>query len=69
MKVLFLSKRRKHSFGLIQKQLLEIMAIFKPCMFGNGQEGIVLLTPAAAWKNGRYAQTYHRFRKQEPYRT
>ena len=34
---------------------------------GNGR--FLLLSPAAAWKNGKYAQAYHRFLKQEPYRT
>jgi hypothetical protein len=29
----------------------------------------VLLSPAASWKNGKYAQAYHRFIKKEPYRT
>jgi len=32
-------------------------------------EGVLLLSPAAAWKNGQYAQAYHRFLKQEPYCT
>jgi hypothetical protein len=30
-------------------------------------EGVLLLSPAAAWKNGKYAQAYHRFLKQEPF--
>lgn len=32
-------------------------------------EGVLLLSPAAAWKNGKYALAYHRFLKQEPYYT
>jgi hypothetical protein len=32
-------------------------------------EGVLLLSPAATWKNGKYAQAYHQFIKQEPYRT
>ena len=32
-------------------------------------EGVLLLSPAAVWKNGRYAQAYHCFLKQEPYCT
>jgi hypothetical protein len=31
-------------------------------------EGVVLLTPAATWKNGRYAVAYHRFIANAPYR-
>jgi hypothetical protein len=32
-------------------------------------EGVLLLSPATAWKNGKYAQAYHRFLKQAPYNT
>ena len=32
-------------------------------------EGVVLPSPAAAWKNGKYAQAYHRFLQQERYYT
>jgi len=28
------------------------------------KQGVVLLTPAAKWQNGRYAKAYHRYRKQ-----
>jgi hypothetical protein len=29
-------------------------------------QGVILLTPAAKWKNGRYAQAYHRFIARPP---
>lgn len=29
-------------------------------------QGVILVTPAAKWKNGRYAQAYHRFIAQPP---
>ena len=29
------------------------------------QQGVILLTPALRWKNGRYAKAYHRFIKQD----
>jgi len=29
-------------------------------------QGVILATPAAKWKNGRYAQAYHRFIAQSP---
>lgn len=29
-------------------------------------QGVILVTPAVKWKNGRYAQAYHRFIAQEP---
>jgi len=29
-------------------------------------QGVILVTPAAKWKNGRYAQAYHRFTAQPP---
>jgi hypothetical protein len=32
-------------------------------------QGVMLLSPAATWKNGKYAQAYHRFLKQEPARS
>lgn len=32
-------------------------------------EGVLLLSPATAWKNGRYAQAYHSFLKKEPFHT
>jgi len=32
-------------------------------------QGVLLPSPAAAWENGKYAQAYHHFLKQEPYRT
>lgn len=30
-------------------------------------QGVLLLTPAATWKNGKYAKAYHRFIRQEPF--
>ena len=30
--------------------------------------GVLLLTPAATWKNGRYAQAYHRLLNKQPFR-
>lgn len=30
--------------------------------------GVLLLTPASTWKNGRYAQTYHRLIRKQPFR-
>lgn len=32
-------------------------------------QGVMLLSPAAHWKNGKFAQAYHRFLKQEPIQT
>lgn len=29
--------------------------------------GVLLLSPAATWKNGKYAKAYHRFLRQEPF--
>ena len=29
-------------------------------------QGVLLVSPAATWKNGRYAQAYHHFLKQKP---
>jgi hypothetical protein len=29
-------------------------------------QGVVLVSPAATWKNGKYAQAYHNFLEQEP---
>jgi len=29
-------------------------------------EGVLLLSPAATWKNGKYAKGYHRFIRQQP---
>ena len=29
-------------------------------------QGVILVSPAAKWKNGRYAQAYHRFLEQKP---
>lgn len=30
-------------------------------------QGVILVTPAAKWKNGRYAQAYHRFIARSPF--
>jgi len=32
-------------------------------------QGVLLLSPATNWKNGKYAQAYHHFLNREPFRT
>jgi hypothetical protein len=32
-------------------------------------QGVMLISPAATWKNGKYAQAYQRFLKREPIRS
>ena len=29
-------------------------------------QGVILVSPAATWKNGKYAEAYHRFLEQKP---
>jgi hypothetical protein len=35
----------------------------------NRAQGVILVSPAACWQNGKYARAYHRFLRQEPIRS
>jgi hypothetical protein len=61
-------EEKKHAlFALDPQAIVGDNAYFKAMRVRNwAAEGVVLLTPAATWKNGRYAAAYHRFIAQAP---
>ena len=63
----------------LQAKQVRILKVFQPETFCGddaytqalrirqwAQQGVILLTPALRWRNGRYAQAYHHFIQQPP---
>jgi len=64
-----LEEKKKALFALGPRAIVGDNAYFKARRVRTwAAEGVVLLTPAAKWKTGRYAAAYHRFITQAPYR-
>ena len=64
-----LEEKKDALFALGPQAIAGDNAYFKAMRVRNwAAEGVVLLTPAAKWKNGRYARAYHRFIAKAPYR-
>jgi hypothetical protein len=57
-----LEEKKEALFALDPQAIVGDNAYFKAMRVRNwAADGVVLLTPAATWKNGRYAAAYHRF--------
>jgi hypothetical protein len=64
-----LEEKKDALFALDPQAVVGDNAYFKAMRVRNwAAEGVILLTPAATWKNGRYASAYHRFIAQAPCR-
>jgi hypothetical protein len=64
-----LEEKKEALFALDPQVIVGDNAYFKAMRVRNwAAEGVVLLTPAATWKNGRYAAAYHRFIAKAPCR-
>lgn len=64
-----LEEKKEALLALDSQAIVGDNAYFKAMRVRNwAAEGIVLLTPAATWKNGRYAAAYHRFIAKAPCR-
>lgn len=64
-----LEEKKEALFSLDPQTIVGDNAYFKAMRLRNwAAKGILLLTPAAKWQNGRYAQAYHRFITEVPFR-
>jgi len=64
-----LEEKKEALFSLDPQTIVGDNAYFKAMRLRNwAAEGILLLTPAAKWQNGRYAQAYHRLIAEVPFR-
>lgn len=64
-----LEEKKEALFALDPQAIVGDNAYFKAMRVRNwAAEGVVLLTPATRWKNGRYARAYHRFIAKTPCR-
>ena len=64
-----LDEKKDALFALDPQAIVGDNAYFKAMRVRNwAAEGVILLTPAAKWKNGRYARAYHRFIAKAPCR-
>lgn len=64
-----LEKKKEALFALDPQAIVGDNAYFKAMRVRNwAAEGVVLLTPATKWKNGRYAAAYQRFIAKAPCR-
>jgi hypothetical protein len=64
-----LEEKKDALFALGPQSIAGDNAYFKAMRVRNwAAEGVILLTPAAKWKNGRYAAAYHRFIAKAPCR-
>lgn len=64
-----LEEKKEALFALDPQAIVGDNAYFKAMRIRHwAAESIVLLTPAATWKNGRYAAAYHRFIAKAPFR-
>jgi len=62
-----LEEKKEALFALDPHAIVGDNAYFKAMRVRNwAAEGVALLTPAAKWKNGRYARAYHRFIAKAP---
>jgi hypothetical protein len=60
-----LEEKKEALFTLKPEAVVGDNAYHKAMRVRNwAKQGIILLTPAASWKKGRYAQAYHRFIKE-----
>ena len=60
-----LEERTEALFALKPEAVVGDNAYHKAMRVRNwAKQGVILLTPAASWKKGRYAQAYHRFIKE-----
>ena len=64
-----LEQKKKALFALDPKAIAGDNAYFKAMRVRKwAAEGVILLTPAARWQNGRYAAAYHRFITKAPFK-
>lgn len=63
-----LEQKKEALFALDPQAVAGDNAYFKAMRVRNwAAEGVILLTPAAHWQNGRYAAAYHRFTTKTPF--
>jgi hypothetical protein len=63
-----LEEKKEILFALDPQAIAGDNAYFKAMRVRQwAAEGVILLTPATIWKNGRYARAYHRFIVKTPY--
>lgn len=63
-----LEQKKETLFALDPQAVAGDNAYFKAMRVRHwAAEGVILLTPAAAWQNGRYAAAYHRFIAKVPF--
>jgi len=63
-----LEQKKETLFALEPRALVGDNAYFKAMRVRNwAAEGVILLTPAVRWHNGRYAAAYHRFIAKTPF--
>lgn len=63
-----LEQKKEALFALEPRALVGDNAYFKAMRVRHwAAEGVILLTPASTWQNGRYALAYHRFIAQRPF--
>jgi hypothetical protein len=66
---LILEQKKQALFSLDPQAIAGDNAYFKAMRVRKwAAEGVILLTPAAKWKNGRYAVAYHRFIAKAPFK-
>ena len=64
-----LEAKKEVLFALDPQAIVGDNAYFKAMRVRHwAAEGVILLTPATKWKNGRYARAYHRFIAKTPYK-
>ena len=62
-------QKKKALFSFDPEAIAGDNAYFKAMRIRNwASEGVVLLTPASKWQNGRYAIAYHHFIAEEPFK-
>lgn len=62
-----LEEKKEVLFALDPQAIVGDNAYFKAMRLRNwAAEGVILLTPATKWRNGRYAAAYHRFIAKAP---
>jgi len=64
-----LEQKKQALFALDPQAIAGDNAYFKAMRVRNwAAEGVILLTPAVKWQNGRYAAAYHRFITKAPFK-
>ena len=62
-------EKKQALFTLVPQAVVGDNAYFKAMRVRNwAAEGVILLTPAVKWQNGRYAAAYHRFIAKAPFK-